>query len=106
MFNCHLVFYRTFYPLYLIRQQKSQLILSKVHLSRSDIKIGINSMNKVIAHYDAFKLFINHLIKSFSVENLLFLVEFVQIKHDYQKRNNLFYKYHWMMKRIKLLILV
>eukprot|EP01083_Nonionella_stella_P087148 242315_1 len=59
-----------------------------IDLSDDDIQLAVNSMNMVWIKYDSFKLFMDHLVSEFCAENALFLVELVQIKHDYQKRNN------------------
>eukprot|EP01084_Bolivina_argentea_P251584 421995_1 len=81
----------TLYPIYLIKHRELDGLSSSIRLE-NDIHMGINSMNQIISEYESFKMFMDHLVSAFSAECLLFLVELIQIKHDYQKRNN------WIVK--------
>jgi len=47
------------------------------------------AMKHIIAGYDSFKAFMQHLVSEFSTESLLFLVEYTQVKHSYQVKNSL-----------------
>jgi len=47
------------------------------------------AMKHVIAGYDSFKAFMQHLVSEFSTESLLFLVEYIQVKHTYQIQHDL-----------------
>eukprot|EP01084_Bolivina_argentea_P251583 421994_1 len=87
----------TLYPIHLIKHGEFDKLSSAIRFSDNDINMGINSMNSVIAEYDSFKAFVDHLVSAFAAENLLFVLQLVQIKHDYQKQNN------WVVKIPKLI---
>ena len=91
----------TLYPVYLIKkdqlksisykQQSSMFNHSQSSLNHAEfetIPVGVQSLCEVIANYNSFKALMSHLISEFSTENLLFLVELVQCKYEYQKRHN------------------
>merc|ERR1712176_1015625 len=45
---------------------------------------GLRGMLKTISNNKGFKAFMKHLVKEWAAENLLFLVELIQIKYEFQ----------------------
>eukprot|EP00484_Ammonia_sp_Unknown_P027567 CAMPEP_0197034242 /NCGR_PEP_ID=MMETSP1384-20130603/12409_1 /TAXON_ID=29189 /ORGANISM="Ammonia sp." /LENGTH=512 /DNA_ID=CAMNT_0042464145 /DNA_START=52 /DNA_END=1587 /DNA_ORIENTATION=+ len=72
------------YACFIKKQTRSQRNLNKVILeaSLSDKleNVNVKSWKPIIAKMDGYELFVHHLIKEFSLENLLFLTEFAQFK--------------------------
>eukprot|EP01084_Bolivina_argentea_P051718 95139_1 len=91
-------FIPTAYPIYLHRKQcqmrelsKYQTNLASAH-SNSELQISphhkthnrMGHMLTVIADENGFNAFMEHLINEFATESLLFIVELIQIKYEYQ----------------------
>eukprot|EP01084_Bolivina_argentea_P013187 24718_1 len=90
-----MAFSSSYYPLYLIKKRKlkphnslSTSSLSRQdHLSKKRFSI-VKAINEIISEYNSFQKFMIYLVKEFSAENLLWLIELVQIKYEYQINNN------------------
>eukprot|EP01084_Bolivina_argentea_P157207 273961_1 len=58
--------------------------------SRATPTTGINGMLQLIGDNKGFKGFMNHLCECFATENLLFVVELIQIKYEFQLEHNMY----------------
>eukprot|EP01083_Nonionella_stella_P013124 36990_1 len=77
----------TAYPVILYHSTHLEYKIS-IELSNSDLRQAhqtetIMSITQVMSKYKSFKAFMDHLILEFSPEAMLFLVELIQVKHDY-----------------------
>ena len=63
---------------WVMRQYEKQLVANK-DISESIKKVQLEDMLK---DKDGFYLFANHLVKEFSIENLMFVFEVMQIKYE------------------------
>eukprot|EP01084_Bolivina_argentea_P046633 85871_1 len=71
----------TAYPVYLYTKTNQ---LKKEEVSSTPK----SSMLEVISTRDGYKKFITHLVNHFATENLLFVTELIQIKHNFQVKHN------------------
>eukprot|EP01083_Nonionella_stella_P290744 989294_1 len=80
----------TYYPLYLMKCNASvdSIMLSQRTRNEVKSKSNLQSMNRVMNNYNTLRIFMNYLVSELSTENILFLMEVIQIKYEYQKRKN------------------
>ena len=67
------------------KQQKHQSLLQRQKSLNSTAREHIEnrlSLEDILATKDGFDVFANHLVKEFSIENLFFVYEMVQIKNE------------------------
>jgi len=53
-----------------------------------NLQSSISDIAHIISHKEGFKALMNHLLREFSTENLLFITELVQIKYAFQLKNH------------------
>eukprot|EP01084_Bolivina_argentea_P306909 530418_1 len=54
--------------------------------SVNNVKFGVKPLLRCIADPKGFNAFIRHLVQEFATENMLFVCEYIQIKHELQKK--------------------
>eukprot|EP01084_Bolivina_argentea_P081203 147071_1 len=75
----------TAFPLYLYKQKANQSLIKHHKASPSGAHdTYLTQLLDTISHKDGFKSFMLHLIREYSTENLLFLLELVQIKSNHK----------------------
>eukprot|EP01083_Nonionella_stella_P037287 101651_1 len=73
----------TYYPYCLIKRK-----VSEQGEKQAKTKSNLQSMNRIMNNYNTLRIFMNYLVSELSTENMLFLMEVIQIKYQYQKRND------------------
>merc|ERR1712176_131668 len=78
IFNCSMCYIFVMLSTYwVIKQYNNQLF--EMNSKRTDLQL---SLEQILSTYDGFDLFANHLVNEFNTENLYFIFEVVQIKHQ------------------------
>ena len=82
--------------MWVIRQYVTKL---KLHSSTEELTHF--KLEQVLSTKDGFDLFANHVVKEFSIENLFFVFEMMQMKHDLVENRYFYFLFFMLISYIK-----